>query len=53
VEAGAASDVFARPAHGYTRALLATRLDLDVPVGDRLPEIDPRDFSVRIPPTAQ
>jgi peptide/nickel transport system ATP-binding protein len=53
VEAGAAAEVFATPAHAYTRALLATRLDLEVPVGDRLPEIDPRDFSVRIPPAPQ
>jgi peptide/nickel transport system ATP-binding protein len=49
LEYGPASRVLGNPAHSYTRALLATRLDLDVPVGRRLPEIDPTDFSVRIP----
>ncbi len=49
VETGPAARVFADPAHAYTRALLATRLDLYMPVGRWLPEIDPADFSVRIP----
>jgi peptide/nickel transport system ATP-binding protein len=49
VETGPAQRVFARPAHAYTRALLATRLDVDAPVSRRLPEIDPADLSVRIP----
>jgi peptide/nickel transport system ATP-binding protein len=53
VETGPAARVFADPAHAYTRALLATRLDLDMPVGRRLPEIDPADFSVRIPQPGQ
>ena len=49
VEQGAIARVFAEPAHPYTRALLATRLDLASPLRQRLPEIDPADFSVRIP----
>jgi peptide/nickel transport system ATP-binding protein len=53
VESGPAGRVFADPAHAYTRALLATRLDLDRPIARRLPEIDPTDFSVRIPQFAQ
>jgi peptide/nickel transport system ATP-binding protein len=53
VESGPAADVLGRPAHAYTKALLATRLDIDMPLGDRLPEIDPTDFSVRVPEPAQ
>ena len=49
VEQGAIGRVFAEPSHPYTRALLATRLDLASPLRHRLPEIDLADFSVRIP----
>ncbi len=49
VEAGAVGQVFAAPAHAYTRALLATHLSLETPRGARLPEIAGADFEVRIP----
>jgi peptide/nickel transport system ATP-binding protein len=49
VEAGPASRVFTAPAHPYTAALLATRLDLATTRPHRFAEIDPRDFSVRLP----
>ncbi len=48
LEAGPVQQVFRTPAHAYTRALLATRLDLDTPLAARLPEIGP-DFTVRVP----
>ena len=46
VESGPAAAVLASPSHAYTRALLATRLDLDTPRAARLAEIDPDDFAV-------
>lgn len=54
MEAGPVGRVFRHPAHAYTRALLATRLNLDTTLGEtmlgaRLPEIDPADFSVFVP----
>jgi peptide/nickel transport system ATP-binding protein len=39
VEAGPAPRVLAAPRHPYTRALIATHLDLQTPLGGRLPEI--------------
>ncbi len=48
LEAGPVGKVFGHPAHAYTRALLAARLDLDTPVGGRLPEIG-EGFVVRVP----
>jgi peptide/nickel transport system ATP-binding protein len=53
VEAGPAARILTAPEHRYTRALLATRLDLDMPVARRLPEIDPTDFSVHVPEPLQ
>ncbi len=47
VEKGPIAAVFARPAHAYTKALLATRLDLGTPIRRRLLEIDPKTFVVR------
>ena len=47
VENGSIGAVFASPAHPYTKALLATRLDLDTPPGRRLPEIDLQTFEIR------
>jgi peptide/nickel transport system ATP-binding protein len=49
VEAGPVAEVFTRPAHAYTRALLATHLSLDTPRTSRLPEIAGANFEVRIP----
>jgi peptide/nickel transport system ATP-binding protein len=48
MEAGPARQVFRAPAHAYTRALLAARLDLDTKPARRLPEIGP-DFTVVVP----
>ena len=41
LETGPAERIFTEPAHAYTRALLASRLDLAGPRLRRLPEIDP------------
>ncbi|QJP16237.1 ABC transporter ATP-binding protein [Starkeya sp. ORNL1] len=49
VETGPAAQVLSRPSHPYTRALLATRLDLDTPRAARLLEMDTADFTVRRP----
>ena len=48
MEAGPVRQVLLAPAHAYTRALLASRLDLDTPLGRRLPEIG-ADFAVSVP----
>ncbi len=48
LETGVVGTVFRTPAHAYTRALLAARLDLDTPLRGRLPEIA-ADFSVVVP----
>jgi len=48
LEWGAVRPVFRTPAHAYTRALLAARLDLDTKLAARLPEIGP-DFTVMVP----
>jgi len=48
LEWGAVRQVFRTPAHAYTRALLAARLDLDTKLAARLPEIGP-DFTVMVP----
>jgi peptide/nickel transport system ATP-binding protein len=47
VEQGPIGTVFANTAHPYTQALLAARLDLETPIGKRLPEIDPQTFTVQ------
>jgi ABC-type dipeptide/oligopeptide/nickel transport system ATPase component len=47
VEQGPIGTVFANTAHPYTQALLAARLDLETPIGKRLPEIDPQAFTVQ------
>ncbi len=48
MESGPVAQVFRTPAHAYTRALLAARLDLDTPLQHRLPEIGP-NFTVVTP----
>ncbi len=48
MEAGPVRAVLRAPAHAYTRALLASRLDLDTALGRRLPEIG-ADFVVSVP----
>ena len=48
MESGPVAQVFRTPAHAYTRALLAARLDLDTPLHRRLPEIGP-GFSIVTP----
>jgi peptide/nickel transport system ATP-binding protein len=48
VEHGATRRVLHAPSHAYTRALLAARLDLDTPIGGRLPEIGAH-FAVVVP----
>lgn len=48
MEAGPVRDVLRTPRHAYTRALLASRLDLDTLLGRRLPEIGP-GFVVSVP----
>ncbi|PRH85935.1 ABC transporter ATP-binding protein [Labrys okinawensis] len=63
VEAGPAERLFRAPAHPYLRALLQTRQELKSPeLGNeelghprsrRFAEIDPRDFSVKVPSAAQ
>ncbi len=49
VEAGPAERLFSAPAHPYLKALLATRQELGATRAGRFAEIDPVDFSVRIP----
>ncbi|MCX7379129.1 MAG: ABC transporter ATP-binding protein [Alphaproteobacteria bacterium] len=48
MESGPVAQVFRTPAHAYTRALLAARLDLDTPLQHRLPEIG-ANFTVVTP----
>ena len=48
MEAGPRHLVLRAPSHAYTRALLASRLDLDTPLGRRLPEIG-AGFVVSVP----
>jgi len=48
MESGPVAQVFRTPAHAYTRALLAARLDLDTKLQARLPEIGP-NFTVVTP----
>jgi len=48
LEYGQVAQVLRAPAHAYTRALLAARLDLDTPLAARLPEIGP-GFAVITP----
>jgi peptide/nickel transport system ATP-binding protein len=49
VEHGSIDNVFTKPTHAYTNALLATRLDLDTPISPRLLEIDARTFAIHRP----
>ena len=48
MEAGPMRQVLREPCHAYTRALLASRLDLDTPLRRRLPEIG-ADFLISVP----
>ena len=48
MEAGPLRQVLRAPRHAYTRALLASRLDLDTPLRRRLPEIG-ADFLISVP----
>lgn len=49
VEAGPAERLFRAPSHPYLKALLATRQELGAIRLRRFAEIDPQDFSVKIP----